>query len=464
MKASKLKDQAGENSRLYEIALREAENKASGITQQSMAATRKASQALQVIVGARLQHGIMLSNDIEAMLDKRTKRENQLKLELGNVEQGIQDKQASLAKLKAELAGLKTKAEAALKANPEYMSLDIEGQKAAAAMRDAELTTVEIISECKLKLTVYDENRLFNYLVVANYGEPEYTGAGLVRHLDGWIATLCNFEVNRKNQQLLRQLLDAGKNMAANARSRFEALHGQIEALCVKVDAELEIPATLKSIELTKKAISEAKQRANHLHDSLAEFANRTDPEYRNIQDTLQAIVKDESIEDMIAAARKTSTTDDDEVVNAFHMAQREIATLQERSREAMDAVAAAKRQYERAKDLERSVRNINSSRYEFRSGLDFDSIVTDYMEGKLTNNTAMEQVNEYRRAIPQDDYYDNSRSSSSNWGSGSSWGSSSKSDDSWSSSSSSSSSFGSSSSSSSDSFGGSSSSTSDSF
>lgn len=461
MTPSKLTDFLKKNTRQYETPLRDIERRLAEATNHELAIEQEIAARLAEIAGMQVDGHAELCSDARHQLKLRADEEQSMRDQLHTVEQGIVALMQNTAAAREAVNQAKAKVREMLSDDAEFLEVADEHDAAAATHKLLLVSYGDTVLECKRKLPAYEQDPLHQYLVGREYGTPQYKRTGIVRYLDRWIANLCNFDANRPNEMMLRTMLESIETGSRERVERLTVLRANLDARVAVVEKANDIEGLQHRVAKLEKDTEAQKKRANSIHAKLDEYAEKRDVRYVKARELMAAFLRTETPAELTRRVSLTPDTADDDLA-------REVMTLQQKLKEHKTAYsdlhaarAAAEKDYQRAKNLERELRSnsYTSSRYEYSRGLDLSDLVVGYMAGRMSLDSATAQVRQHRQEVEEYTYPTSSRSSSSTSSSG--W-SSSRSSSSWSSSSSDSSS--SDSFSSSSSFGSDSYSTSDSF
>lgn len=147
-----------------------------------------------------------------------------------------------------------------------------------------------------IKARAYENEALFMYLWRRHYGTAEYEAGKITRHLDGWVAKLCQYDQARSNYWNLLEIPKRLKTHVSNMERQAEASRETLES--VKKQAEGDVGISLYEDRLFEqdrklagidKKFADTEQQLHKLLDQEASFANGTD---RNMKACLALITK----------------------------------------------------------------------------------------------------------------------------------------------------------------------------
>lgn len=183
---------------------------------------------LRELLVAKQQRQRELDRDWDTSLDAR----QQAEAELERITERLDTLVARRDELEAELAGR-------LRSDQDFQRLSSDVIAAEKRIARNEERVEESRQEAADKLPAYEQSRLFRYLVDRGYGTPGYTGSGLTRQLDRWVARLVDFNAAKRSYDFLRttpELMDAEVD---RRRGEFEDLMQRVDAIEEQASAEI---------------------------------------------------------------------------------------------------------------------------------------------------------------------------------------------------------------------------------
>lgn len=291
---------------------------------------RLADMRLDVIQQADIANLDRLHRQALELLQSHVDFIEEERLAIETASKRISDLESGRADLADQRQALETKIEAGL-ADIEVQLLEDEiyrglveafGDADAIAER-AEQKLAVAIDEREEKSAAYLGDSLFSYLWTRKYGTTEYSGGGLFKLLDGWVAKLCQFERARPNFARLNDITDwlgdhakATQEAADSAKNALEtAERDAIDAAGIPADegtAEL----LITQIEAFDDDIAAAEFRHNELTQKHAKTLIGEDGPAQQARKLLERGLQNMSIPDLRKLAAETVTLDDDDVVD----------------------------------------------------------------------------------------------------------------------------------------------------
>lgn len=404
--ASNLFGSIHENSLGYEWKLRSIEHQLSEAASQELRLEQQIAIKLSEIADLHLERRPELEQEARNVLDLRDAEERELRKRLEQVERTISDLLEKIDARQADLRRLKRQVADMLAGREEYRQMLARFEEAQVRQRTAEPNLRELQDECARKLPQYQKDARYTYLVSAGYATDAYRGNGIRRFLDGWIARLCNFHENRRNELTLLAMRDALARKAEEPRQELQALSDRLAEATATEEESAGMRGLKEELARLEAAVKEEKKHANTIQAQLAPFAAKTDTRYRQARSLVATAMKSHSEEELMARVLKTPVLADDKLARevvamqaALQAQRRHIAGLGQQR-------AHADAEYQRAKELERTLRHrgYGGGHYGYHSGLNLGALLVGYMAGQLTVDQAAQEIGQYRQEI-QDDY-----------------------------------------------------------
>jgi hypothetical protein len=217
----------------------------------------------------------------------------------------------------------------------------------------------------------YRDDPLFIYLWKRRYLTPDYTGGGLTRSLDGWVAKIIKYADARSNYYMLTELpvrlrehADRQKEMAAQ---EVQKLH-DIEAKALQVE---EIIHNKSALEVAQKALEKIESRIEadeENHDALVQqrstFSSGADDIFQQAIELQLSEIKHDSLANLYMKAKMTPKPDDDVIVGRIRDLQQEEKGI---AQEIKDLQAQEHQQQLTYRELEDLRRQFRRSGYDSR-------------------------------------------------------------------------------------------------
>lgn len=421
MRASSMFEQVSKNTRAQEVALRSAEAALSAANNENLRLKHDVLSSLRQIAVLQIEQDAPADAEVRRQLTLRGEEEQGLRTELGKLESSIEHQLKTLSQVNHDIGTTQQAIHESLLVDPEYVR--VTNELTALHQGNVQENFEEVEAECKLKLQGFEQS-IYRYLTNAAFGTEGYARTGLIRALDSWLAKGCNFFTNRQNELMLLAL--QRENFAAflDWQAREKRLIGQIDAKRNETAQAPRLRDLARQRDKLDTDIQGAKKRANGMHDMLATYVDKTDGYYVKACDLLTAKLNMESIDGLLERVKSTPSPADDEALQTIVATKERIRVNEAKIDTLYDEKKAAQEDYDRAKKLERTLRtsNYTDDRYEYDSGLDLGSLITGYMAGRISQQSAINTVSNSRREVEVPPVFRSSGSSSSS-NSDSDWG-----------------------------------------
>ena len=216
-------------------------------------------------------------NALEAEIEEAAARQSALKSER---ERPVLRRDELVTEIDQHAADIRAR----LNGQEGYRSQQTNVQEASAKAERAEAKAAQAEADRDEKGKPYRDDALFMYLWNRRFLTPDYTGRGLIRALDGWVAKLINYADARSNYFMLTELplrlrehAERQKTVAAQEAQKLEGLEAkalQTEGLRRQQEA---LQAAQKEIEAVEAGIEEEENRHAGLLEKRASSSGAAD-------------------------------------------------------------------------------------------------------------------------------------------------------------------------------------------
>jgi hypothetical protein len=392
------------NSRKYEQELRAAERNLSKAHERSLSLEADILSGLREISSLQLGSSTTLPIDVTRQLSVRKSEEAGLRHELSLIEKAISDHMERAGSLRKLVTDTSTGLFQALSVDSGYIQL--------LKVRDTDRDTFnayksvngEIESECQQKLKGFEQAPLFMYLINAKYGTADYKSRFLVRYMDHWLAARINFQGNFISYQTLVAMKDATTVRLSELKVAMDASDEVLTEIVKRAQNAAGVDQQQAELADLQDRIQGYKARANSIHKSLGGFALKTDQHFQIAEQMMLGSLKMKSREELQRLVRTTTSNVDDELARRITSLQEQLVAHHETIPALQASRQVAYNNYERAKDLERTLRSSDytNTNYRYRDDLDFDALVLGYMAGQYSRGGVADEIQSYREEIPR--------------------------------------------------------------
>lgn len=387
MSANSMMATLSENSRRYEYELRKLQQELSSAHERELRLEQDISDALARIAGHQLKGGGQQSAEVKRLLDQRNQGEAQLRERLATAEAAVaQQLQAAMGvsgELQTRVAGIDRQ----LADDPAY-------QRQVQALREAEAARVaasesyeELRDECRTKLQGFQVDRLYTYLKGRKFGTEGYPRWTPWRQLDRWVAKLCNFTENWRTEQTLLAIQQANESAASLLEKEEAAQQAKLSQLYQEASTGGDFIVLQQRLQAALQAVEVAKAQANEVHASLDAYSSKRDEYLAQASALLAEQLSEMSDSKLERLATQTAGKEDDVLVRKVRELRAELDELRVRVPFLQGQCEEAQNEYERAKQLERSLLASEAGRagQNASSRSNVDSLMVGFMKGALS-------------------------------------------------------------------------------
>lgn len=392
-----------ENTRLYQGKLESCDARAAEASRDELALEQKIAGLLRQVAALQLDQNDGVAAEVERELAFRADEEQGLRAELQAINSDIANHVAAIRQRGAEIR------EAALRPGAQ-LDMAQALQAAREAYQRAELAheallamNAELQAEIDAKLARYSGDEMYGFLREAGYGTPSYRREGAEAAKDEWIAGLCNFNGNRRNENILLAMREALPVRAEHSAQTLAAARAALDELSFAPPPPTIAERIAQAVAPLEAAVAQADERVRRVRASLADYAARRDQRYLRAQELQAAGLKAMPIADLIAQARATPGPEDDRLVLEIVNLQDKLAGSRRDYERALAARQHAEADAQRAEALEADLRRggfIDTKELDYRDGLDLPQLVGRYMNGELSAGAVTRELQQYAREL----------------------------------------------------------------
>lgn len=387
MSANSMMATLSENSRRYEYELRKLQQELSKAHERELRLEQEITDALAQIAGYQLKNVGQQSVEVKRLLKQRNEGEAQLRERLtaaeASVEHHLRAAMEVSGGLQAQVAGIDRQ----LADDPGY-------QRQVLALREAEMARVaasesyeELRDECRSKLQSFQVDRLYLYLKSRKFGTAGYPRWTPWRQADRWVAKLCNFTENWRTEQTLLALQEANQSAASRLEKEEAAQQAKLTQLYQAASTGGEFAELQQRLQTALQAVEVAKGQANEVHASLDAYSAKRDEYLAQASVLLAEQLAEMSDQKLARLAAQTPGSEDDKQVVEVRDLRAELEALQKQVPFLQGKCEEAQGEYERAKQLERSLLASEAGRasQSVSSSGNVNSLMVGFMKGALS-------------------------------------------------------------------------------
>jgi len=248
----------------------------------------------------------------------------------------------------------------------------------------------------------YREDPLFMYLWQRRYMTPDYTGRGLTRSLDGWVAKLINYGDAHSNYYMLTELPVRLREHADRQKSSADQAEQTLRSMEAEALNNEWMRQQKKALEELQKVVDQIEQRIDAeeaKHASLLEqrshYSSGTDDLSKQAIELQIAEIKNDSLANLYMQAQMTSNPDDDVIVSRIRDLQKEEKKIESGIEELQTREHQQQQSYKEMEALRRQYRRsgYDSGYSTFPRGFDMAAILALLMSGRSTGRDVWDRI-----------------------------------------------------------------------
>ena len=298
-----------------------------------------------------------------------------------------------VAEIEAKLADV----EARLKEDEAYRGLVRAFEDADAIADRADQKLAVAIDEREEKSSAYLSDPLFSYLWERGFGTTAYTGGGLFKMLDSWVAKLCKYDGARPNFARLNEITDWLQDHSEATREAANRAKATLETAEREAIETAGIPALEDKANSLRSQISDIDgqiETAETAHSDLTNLHAKTligeEGPAKQARKLLERGLQNLSIPDLRVLAAETVTLDDDEIVDELVELRTEEMSLELETERVSDAPA---RLGEELDAFEALRRQFKEARFDSESALIKIALFDDALEKLAAGRTSVSRT-----------------------------------------------------------------------
>lgn len=270
--------------------------------------------------------------------------------------------------------------------------------------------------EEELKGAPYREDPIFMYLWARKFGASEYEATGIIRYLDKWVARLISFTDARANFSMLTAIPQRLAEHAERLNAMLEDAQQAVDAMEAEKIHELAGANLISELHSAQEQRDKAVAALETLNAELIEtgkqlklYAEGLDPTLSEAVGTTADFLDGQSVDRLLAEARRTPDVDDDAFVERIVKFAQELQRLErdmKARRENLDDAFARK------EELLRIAAEFRRARYDapgsvFEPGTGGEALLKMLLQGAINaaEYWARTRGNQRWRSRPGDSY-----------------------------------------------------------
>ncbi len=283
-----------------------------------------------------------------------------------------------------------------------YQEFEKRAAEETARAEQAERKAAQAEADQVEKGNPYRDDELFMYLWNSRFLTPDYSGRGLTRRLDGWVAGLIDYAAARGNYFMLTELpagLRAHADRQREAADQAVQARHDMEAQALNVDEIVQGKRELEKIQHVLDDVEDRIEAEEAQHQAFlkqrSDFSSGADDISRQAIDLQVSEIRDDSLTELYMQAKMTPRPDDDVIVGRIRDLRQEeqklegeIETLQSQERQYQQSyreLEALRRRYRR--------RGYDSRHSYFPGGFELGALLALLMSGKTTGRDVWDRI-----------------------------------------------------------------------
>lgn len=390
------------NSRNVELMMRTAEKDLADLAGQHLALEQDILTHLGNIATLHLEQGNTGDAEVSTALQRRQQAQDQLRAQLQTAEQHVARTLADKDSLQARVDRIDQQARESLEQDAEYARNVEQLDQTQAAHREQVTGYEDLRQECAQKRPTFDANPIYCYLRSHAFGTEAYRRNRLHLAMDQWLAKKVDYSSNRRNELSLIAMGERNEAMQLERETLIQALSAGIDVQIAQARERLGFKSLGNETAACLAAVEEAKGRANTLQQQLAAFAQNQDPHYQRARELLTKRLKTRSIGQLVDLASQTPDEADDLIVEQLQSLHLQLKSVEAETAELQQNQQSLQTRYERAKSLQRKLRNdaFTGSDIYFDLSTDFERLLANYMDGDVTLGRVIDVLNQGRTLV----------------------------------------------------------------
>lgn len=251
-----------------------------------------------------------------------SQRIEQAQLLIDNTEAAREARHEAVEQAARALAEQEAAVQQALDVDPVYQAQLADSRRLTSTLAQAEKKAAVAATDRAQKGRPYEEDPLFIYLWNRGYGTSEYTGSGLFRFLDGWVAGICAYNEARVQYWTLNEIPARLQAHADDVEERADEALAQLAELEAQAGDQAALPALREQLLAAEAAQDAADADLERAEDALRElselrsqFTLGTDQYMRESLAVMTEAFRAESTSSLLDLARQTPDARDDILV-----------------------------------------------------------------------------------------------------------------------------------------------------
>ncbi len=409
MEAYKLARTLAQNTASQRLQLSSVEASVAELRGQQLSLQQQIASLYQKMATLLLQESSSVDVDeqnIQTLLQQLNKEIDLTRQQLTAEEQRFQQHQRALVALDEQVDQQEAERDARLTADPQAEQARLDMESFAAELEKQTALHAELDVEVAQKTAVYDQQKLFSYLLNKGYGTEKYRAWRLRRNLDSWIAGLCRFNENAANYRMLFALQTTSETKLQTLSQLANARDEHFKGFVSRVEKNVGLPELYQRLEALEANLTVSQQKVSQLQLKMQGYANGEGENFQRIMRRLSEQMSRLPQQKLSELVARTASPDDDIMLERIRTLIPQETGLGGRIAAAQTDQESARSDLGRAESLESAFHQhgFNDPDLEFKWGL-LDSAekqIKRYMNGEQSLREILAKISAASRKRPR--------------------------------------------------------------
>lgn len=400
------------------------------------AANKQREEAYSALAGFycdehdRLKHELVaVSRELQLQFDAKSIRRAEVKADIARWDELIEQSLAELRQARAARDVAAAERDAANARVQTELGRDAQFQTESTACAAAQQQLQREIATCatlkmevKMKLTVYQKNPFFMYLVNRSYGTTHYKAMRLIRRGDDWLAKRVAWSHNYAQYMILTALPSQGESRVGEATRLHQSIAARL-ALRIQeaeqskgaTEAKQRLDRRCHTVsEIESRIAQQGAQRETLLREGTALETNQ-DPFIQKAKQAIKNMLAGESLQALKARAQRTQAGRDLVLVSAIEQSEAAVNEGRRAVKRLRQEQHESEGRRKRAEIARRKFSCDYTDTYDFfDADVDVDNLLVAYLAGNAPEHQFWSEIKQHHRdETPAPSHFSSSSDSS---------------------------------------------------
>lgn len=365
-------------------------------------------------------------NQINQLIDQLKSQIADLNNRLSSLKQKAEKDQQNYNQLTAEAGELEKRRDDLLSQDPAFVSLNNKYTQVDNEALSIDELSHQIQEEADNKLTEYDSNASFHYLIQRKFGQPDYRGKWIFRNLDNWLARQIDFPRNFRNYNMLHAMKQEIAKHQLTMNQRLEALSAERDTMIAGAAQNVGLAEVNQQLARLEKVLDEGHINIKKLHEELRKNITGDGVLFESVTAKIAEVMQTLPLDRLNTLTLKTESSLDDELLKRVLATKNSIASFENDIATLYPEWVRVGTEYDRIHAMTQSFINsdLNRSKYHYDIGMNqIETILVSIFSGDFGSRHLLEILKSVRYVPSNNSSSSSSYSSSSSSSSSSSGG-----------------------------------------